>query len=88
MFYKKLLDTLFCRAQSSKREVAMATKNEFLEEAAVILEQEGWLISRYARDTGSNRLRRFAERVDKWQDAVDAFRLVQPDEWPRPPDNS
>jgi len=43
------------------------TKNELLEQAALILEQEGWLICRYARETGSGRMRDFADRYKEWQ---------------------
>ena len=66
----------------------MASKEELQAEAAFILEQEGWQLSRWARDTGSARLRRFAERYEAWQAKVKALRKSGAQEWPEPPDNS
>jgi hypothetical protein len=66
----------------------MLTKQELLEQAAYILEQEGWLIGRAARDTGSTRLKQFYERYAAWQAEVRALREAQPGEWAAPPDNS
>ena len=61
-----------------------------LEEAALILEQEGWLVERAGYDTGSSRMRRFGERYRAWQTKVDEFRKSTPqaEAWPKPPDNS
>jgi len=66
----------------------MATKQELLDQAAFILEQEGWLVGRAARDTGSSRLRQFHERYAEWQAKVKLFREQHPGEWAIPPDNS
>ena len=66
----------------------MATKQEILDEAAFILEQEGWMLSRYANDTHSSRLGRFSERYKAWEAKVKAYRAEHPNEWPEPPDNS
>ncbi len=65
-----------------------STKDELLLEAAIILEQEGWLVVRQANDTGSRRLRNFAERYSEWQKKVKAARERDQTMWPEPPDNS
>jgi hypothetical protein len=64
------------------------TKEELESEAALILEQEGWLLTRLARETNSARLRRLAERYESWLASVSAFRVLYPGRWPEPPDNS
>ncbi len=64
------------------------TKEELLSQAALILEQEGWLIQRMARESASHRLDSFAERYRHWQQELDAFRALNPDAWLEPPDNS
>jgi hypothetical protein len=64
------------------------TKEELLAEGAFILEQEGWLIWRYVRETESRRLRNFAERYQEWRNKVKQFREQFPGEWQEPPDNS
>lgn len=66
----------------------MATKQELVDEAAFILEQEGWMLSRFARDTMSSRLSHFSDRYKAWQEKVKAYRAEHPNEWPEPPDNS
>jgi len=66
----------------------MPTKQELAEEAAFILEQEGWMLGRFARDTMSSRLEHFSERYQAWQAKVKEYRAAHPDEWPEPPDNS
>ena len=57
-------------------------------EAALILEQEGWVLVRLSRESPSGRLRQFAERYQAWQDKVKEFRAAHPEQWPEPPDNS
>lgn len=64
------------------------TKDELLAQAAQILEQEGWLVERMAREAVSHRLDSFAERYRLWQQEVDAYRALNPDAWLAPPDNS
>jgi hypothetical protein len=64
------------------------TKEELIMEAALILEQEGWLADRFAYELKNSRLRRFAERYINWQKKVNDFRNNFPNEWPIPPDNS
>jgi hypothetical protein len=61
---------------------------ELRAEAAFILEQEGWLVGRYARDIHSMRLTIFFERFSSWLEKVKAFRVANPNAWPEPPDNS
>lgn len=63
-------------------------KEKLEAEAALILEQEGWLAGLFAHELGNNRLRRFAERYTEWQNKVNEFREKFPTEWPEPPDNS
>ena len=63
------------------------TKDKLLAGAALILEQEGWIVESSAREYGSRRLRAFADRYTAWQQAVDKFRTQNP-EWIKPPDNS
>jgi hypothetical protein len=58
-------------------------------EAALILEQEGWIVERTAHETSSRRMRAFGERYRAWQAKVDQFRAANPEPtWPKPPDNS
>jgi hypothetical protein len=64
----------------------METKEKLMEEAALILEQEGWLIERCAHETGGSRLRRFSERYKDWQSKVKSFREQDLNVWPEPPD--
>ena len=69
----------------------MNIKEELLAEAALILEQEGWLIRRFAHEIGSSRLRMFAKRYENWQNQVNEFREQSPENlqnWPIPLDNS
>jgi hypothetical protein len=67
-------------------------KDELLAEAALILEQEGWLLERMYRETSSARIRSFNDRYKAWQRKVVEARLQGPLEatgmWPEPPDNS
>jgi uncharacterized protein YodC (DUF2158 family) len=65
-----------------------SAKQSLLEEAAFILEQEGWLVGRAAHDTSSGRLTRFATRYTAWQAKVKSYRESHPGEWQEPPDNS
>jgi hypothetical protein len=69
------------------KEIEM-TKEELLAEGALILEQEGWLIGRFAHETKSARLKWFFERYQEWQKKVKQFREQFPGEWQEPPDNS
>jgi hypothetical protein len=64
------------------------TKEELLAEAALILEQEGWLVRRHAYENPLTRMGRFAERYRVWQEKVKAFRVENPEAWPEPTDNS
>lgn len=66
----------------------METKQKLIEEAAFILEQEGWVAEMLAREIGNSRLRRFGERYRQWQNKVKEFRKENPTEWEEPPDNS
>lgn len=66
----------------------MALKDDLLAEAALILEQEGWLTTFYAHETNSTRLRDFSDRYKEWQEKVDSARNQDPTMWPQPPDNS
>jgi hypothetical protein len=64
-------------------------KEQLLAEAALILEQEGWLVTRIARESGGHRIRAFSARYEAWQAKVAALRLCSPDDhWPAPCDNS
>jgi hypothetical protein len=73
------------KADQPSAEVVAA---ELKAEAALILEQEGWLIGRAARDMPSARLEWFDERLRSWLEKVKAFRAANPNTWPEPPDNS
>ncbi len=86
-----------CSPEEAERRIAQAQeklagvfgdKTLLLEEAALILEQEGWLLQRLAQETGSGRLRRFFRRYEAWQTKVNAWRSKHPETWPEPPDNS
>lgn len=61
-----------------------------LEEAAFILEQEGWLLGRIQHDGGgtSRRVGQFADRYSEWSAKVKIWRAQHPGVWPEPPDNS
>lgn len=87
-FYPVRVDR--CQRQSvvPRTQEASMTKQELEAEAAVIFEQEGWLLVRLAREGHSSRVRRFSERYQEWQAKVNAFRQEHPDEWTEPPDNS
>jgi len=63
------------------------TKQELLEAAALILEQEGWVIERFAYENCSSRLNHLAKRYRDWQNQVNQAR-AEGQEWPVPPDNS
>jgi hypothetical protein len=64
-------------------------RQSLLENAALILEQEGWLLGRMVYVSGSSRrLQQFADRYQEWQDQVKAYRDANPGVWPEPPDNS
>lgn len=67
-----------------------STKDELLEEAAEILEQEGWLVGRHAHElSGSSaRWNAFSKRYSSWQEKVNQARKQGLDMWPEPPDNS
>lgn len=65
------------------------TRTEIEAEAALILEQEGWMIARASHEQPSyNRLKRFAERYTNWMKTVGDYRARNPESWPDPPDNS
>jgi hypothetical protein len=64
------------------------TKQSLLEDGAFILEQEGWMLARWARETSSSRIRQFSERYEAWVSRVRAFREANPGVWKEPPDNS
>ncbi len=65
------------------------SKDELLAEAALILEQEGWLVVRQAHETGSHRLKKFAARYEVWRAKVAEARRLDPKVmWPEAPDNS
>ena len=67
----------------------LVEQGRLLDEAALILEQEGWLLARMVHDGNqSSRLRRLSERSRAWQNKVDAFRAKHPGVWREPPDNS
>jgi hypothetical protein len=64
-------------------------RNHLLEQAALILEQEGWLLARMTHDgVGGNRVARFRDRFEAWQQKVREFRDHNAGVWPEPPDNS
>jgi hypothetical protein len=64
-------------------------RTEIEAEAALILEQEGWMIARASHEQPSyNRLKRFAERYTNWMKTVGDYRARNPESWPTPPDNS
>lgn len=89
----QLLSTLSLTIESGTASPSNPTEEKdkmaLLSEAALILEQEGWLIERliHEQSTGS-RFKRFAERYRQWQENVDGFRALYPDAWPPPPDSS
>jgi len=65
------------------------SQRAFLEEAALILEQEGWLVSRHSREEPrSRRWGDFATRYEAWKARVEMYRGAHPGKWPEPPDNS
>ena len=64
------------------------TKEELVLEGALILEQEGWLVQRMAREYPSRRIEAFADRYFEWQQKVNSFRKEGNSDWPVPPDNS
>lgn len=70
------------------RDEAFASAGKLLAEAALILEQEGWMLARLAREFNSGRLRAFAERYEPWKKRVQEARKLDPDMWPEPEDNS
>lgn len=64
-------------------------RQALLEEAAFILEQEGWLLGRLKHEGRSgSRVNQFADRQQAWLDRVRAYRAQNPGVWPEPPDNS
>ncbi len=70
------------------QQLAAIEKQPLLEEAALILEQEGWQLSRLARETSSRRLSDFSKREQTWAEKVKQYRKDHPGEWEEPPDNS
>jgi hypothetical protein len=66
----------------------MTEQEKLLAEAAFILEQEGWILRRSARESRSSRMGQFADRYEAWQAKLDAFRAHNPGQWPVPTDNS
>ena len=69
--------------------MADTTRDELLAEAALILEQEGWLLARWLHENPhSSRLKQFATRYKEWQDKVTEYRKEHPEDWTEPPDNS
>lgn len=66
-----------------------ATRTEIEAEAALILQQEGWMIERTSKDYPfDTRFSRFAERYRNWMKTVGDYRTSHPGSWPTPPDNS
>ncbi len=64
-------------------------RQQLLETAALILEQEGWLLGRMVYEGGvGRRILQFSERYREWQDQVQAYRTQHPGAWPEPLDNS
>lgn len=60
-----------------------------LEQAALILEQEGWLLARMTHDgVGGRRVAQFRDRFEEWRQKVKEFRNQNAEVWPEPPDNS
>ena len=80
-----------CRAKTARKQEPLVNalsqpKLDLQLEAALILEQEGWLLSS-AMPT-SSRMRRFAYRYESWQRRVKEVRQTNPAAWPEPEDNS
>jgi hypothetical protein len=75
---------------AEKELINTVAKQELLEMAALILEQEGWLAGRFAHEINNGRLRRFSDRYQAWQAKLNQFREQAPDNngWPVPEDNS
>ncbi len=64
-------------------------RQPLLEEAALVLEQEGWLLGRMQHEgRGGGRINQFADRHKQWLEKIKAFRVQNPNTWPEPPDNS
>jgi hypothetical protein len=85
-----ILADLETRAMESSvsEPIAEVVAAELRAEAALILEQEGWLIGRAAHETKSARFSDFYDRYRSWREKVKAFRASNPNAWPEPPDNS
>jgi hypothetical protein len=78
----------YLEASANDEQVFRTCRRDLEAQAALILEQEGWLVGRQAHESGSSRMTAFNDRIVAWRRELQEFRANHPSEWPEPPDNS